>query len=413
MTRERPGPHVHALPDGRVLVIGDDTSADIWDPATGSWHATASLNNPRTQFISVLLSDGRVLVAGGLNDIDQSYSSAYLFDPATEAWTKTSGLMVTARTGPSAAVLPDGRVLVAGGYFHQRLPDGRLPGGNSLAGYHPPSASSRPGSADIAPPPIGAALATAEIFDPATGQWSTTGPMRYARYGAPMVPLADGRVLVVGSLTGDTGVEVDQGSAKTAEIYDPATGQFALTGGLPAHDFTAIEALGFSGLEWLAINPVGSLVPLPDGGAVLAGHSGYWKHLGEMTRSLRFDGASGSWSEIGEAFIWLADPGTGASYQTQGNARFDPAVAVLPDGRVIVAGGRGNYTNELRTLASAELYDPTDDTWTALPDMPEPRGRAGAATLGDGSVMLAGGHFYPTDDTVLYLASTVRLTFAP
>ena len=69
-------------------------------------------------------------------------------------------------------------------------------------------------------------MATAELFDPATGSWSSTGPMQYARFGASAVTLSDGRVLVFGSGGGDGAASPSmRGAFDNAEIYDPATGQ--------------------------------------------------------------------------------------------------------------------------------------------------------------------------------------------
>ena len=64
------------LPDGRVLAVGNDqgervrddsATAEVWDPTTSSWTATATLNRPRGWFGGAVLADGRVLVAGGRN----------------------------------------------------------------------------------------------------------------------------------------------------------------------------------------------------------------------------------------------------------------------------------------------------------------------------------------------------------
>ena len=80
------------------------------------WTKTEGLDKVRTEFALVSLDDGRALVVGGRNTTDESFSSAWAFDPATEHWSKV-GIMDKARAAPAAAVLPDGRVLVAGGYF--------------------------------------------------------------------------------------------------------------------------------------------------------------------------------------------------------------------------------------------------------------------------------------------------------
>jgi N-acetylneuraminic acid mutarotase len=180
-----------------------------WTPEGASWKAIQPLNKPRTRFGAIPLRDGRVLVVGGLNDADQSYSSTYVFDPErpSRGWSKV-GLLDTARTAPSVTTLPDGRVLVAGGYFHTggtRSPSGvrsaRFDAGVAALGDIACSARWRRHRRS----PYGYALATAELFDPATGEWTPTGNLNYARAGAPAVTLADGRVLIVG--TGEDSLE--------------------------------------------------------------------------------------------------------------------------------------------------------------------------------------------------------------
>jgi hypothetical protein len=402
-----------ALEDGGALVIGDDTHVEIWHPDTGTWSITESLNNPRTNFAAVALEDGEVLVTGGLNDMRQSYSSAYVFDPTAETWTKV-GLMDTARTDPSAALLPDGRVLVAGGYFYVEPNYGRAPALDAmLAAYRLGSPSGfppgGPGEADIAPPNVGAALATAELFDPATGTWSLTSPLNFARSGAAAVTLADGRILVVGSVGTEGSVTVDDRAFDSAEIYDPATGRFTLAGTLPAIDRAALEAEGvpLPGGD-PAPGGTGTLIALEDGGALLIGHWGWWKHQGDISRSFRLNAETETWHEVGQPYAAWEDPGTGESYATS-ELRFRPAAARLGDGGVIIAGGDGrtNQTSGL-TKDSADIYDPVADTWSPLPPMPEPRAGGTALTLTDGSVLLVGGYVAETGGQQTALASAVR-----
>jgi hypothetical protein len=240
---------------------------------------------------------------------------------------------------------------------------------------------------------VGAALATAEIFDPATGDWSATGPLNYARYGAASVTLADGRILIVGSSGGDGSVTVDPAAFDSAEIYDPETGRFSLAGTLPDIDRSALVAMGVAlpdGNPQPADN--GTLVALNDGGALLIGHGGWWKHQGEVTRSFRFDPLTEGWHEVGQAFAVTLDNVTPGQVANPGVPRWNAFVAALPDGRVLVAGGDGAFQSAARTNRSAELYDPTTDTWSPLPPMIQARAGGATIVLTDGSVLLVGGH---------------------
>jgi hypothetical protein len=426
---------VVALSSGRLLALGNGgdadgsqppTSGEVWDPATGGWTSIDNLNKARWDFAAVALADDRVLVTGGLNDDQprQSYSSAYIYDarPGQGGWTKT-GIMSVARTGPSGATLADGRVLVAGGYFHVEPFRGRdREIDAALAAYHPGSDAGSPSSElglfDIDMGLAGAAVATAELFDPATGAWTSTGPMHYARYGAPAVALPDGRVLIVGSRSDSQGfgVAVDPRAFVTAEIYDPATGRFTLAGELPPIDRAAIEAAGEPNANPMPeddgeLLDVGSLVPTQDGGAVLIGQTRWWKHLADLTRSFRFDVGSGSWSEIGQPWAFVGEP-TAVPLTTPGVRNLSGSfVATLPDGRVLVAGGGGNSPDGFggRFAADvAELYDPATNSWTELPPMPSGRSAGAVARLVDGSVILVGGSL-PDSEGQRILGSAVRL----
>jgi len=411
MSIARYSPHALLLGDGRVLVVGNDApyspvrddtaTAELWDPVSGRWTTTAGLNKPRVEFAAAPMKNGSVMVTGGLDQGtsgcdgggQQSFSSTYLYDPQSGAWTR-GALLQMARSAPSVAVLPDGRVLVAGGYYYTGASTTRaLPTDAGLAAYRPasggPPGGIRPGANDVVPPTIGAALATAELYDPATGTWSATGSMVYARFGAPAVTLSDGRVLVVGSGPGvDRGVaRVDDKANVTAEIYDPRTGRFALAGSLPGIDWAALSPLNLKDPGGApAPEDPGTLVALADGGALLVGDAGYWKHQGEVARSFRFDAKALAWTETGQPYVALTDEVTGAVVQTPAIGRLDAMAARLPDGRVLVAGGdSGELT------ATVQVYDPAANAWSALPPMPGPRAAGAIVTLHDGSLLIVGG----------------------
>jgi hypothetical protein len=174
------------LTDGRVLVVSGIT-AEIYNPATGVWTATGNLGTSHGRHTATLLSNGRVLVAGGIGSGGAAIASAELYDPATGAWSAT-GSLGTARADHTATVLADGRVLVAGG-------------ATNIAG-------------------VTTYFASAEIYNPASGAWSATGNLGTARADHTATLLNDGRVLAVGGLT--TGSVL-----ASAELYDPASGAWA------------------------------------------------------------------------------------------------------------------------------------------------------------------------------------------
>jgi hypothetical protein len=115
----RTNPNATVLKDGRILITGgssDGKSSEIYDPATGKFSLTGSLNTARSEFPATLLSDGRVLIAGGFVTGIQATASVELYDPATGKFTD-AGWMTAARASALATLLPDGRVLIAGGIY--------------------------------------------------------------------------------------------------------------------------------------------------------------------------------------------------------------------------------------------------------------------------------------------------------
>ena len=124
MDTARDGHTATLLPNGEILVAGgaanDNStvslaSAELYDPATDTWSATGSMAEARAWHTAILLSNGKVLVAGGINNDDDLYS-AELYDPATGTWSAT-GSLITGRNGAADMVLlPNSKILIAGGH---------------------------------------------------------------------------------------------------------------------------------------------------------------------------------------------------------------------------------------------------------------------------------------------------------
>jgi hypothetical protein len=399
-----------------VGCVRDDSAvAEWWDPSSNAWTAAPGLNKPRAEFAAVALRDGRALVTGGVNagttasDSHDAFSSTYLLDGRAEdrAWTR-SGQLGTARFAPAAAVLPDGRVLVAGGVYLDAQTGRADPSGSAtLAAYHPQPLTptpQRPPVSDSEPMTPVPVLATAELYDPATGTWSRTGSLRYARLGAAAVTLTDGRVLIVGSREGSHWnyryASIPKRAFTTAEIYDPATGRFSLAGTFPAVDWSAVADMNpvVTDGTW-TIDPAGSLVALPDGGALWIDQPVEWfggtdeePVEGRILRTLRFDPTTASWTEIDQRVWWHNAAGATPDPMNEivaGHTRDQALVAPLADGRILIAGGIDGET--VTPSTAADIYDPAANTWTALPPMPQPRAEGAAVALPDGSVLLVGG----------------------
>lgn len=227
--------------------------------------------------------------------------------PVADALEPT-GSMSVARADHVAATLPDGRVLVAGGNSN---------GGVSTSG--------------------------AEFYDPATGAFAPTAPLVVARSRAGVATLADGRVLVVGGVRQTaTGGEF----LRSAEIYDPASASWNLTGSVTGNSSVGGPAI----------------VSLLDGRVlVITSSNSQW-----------FDPATGMFSQAVE----LLTRRSGAS------------AALLPDGRVLLSGGQDLSST---ALTSADIWDPTTDSWSPTGSMATARYSASATVLADGRVLVAGG----------------------
>ena len=181
------------LGSGKVLFAGGtldsegDTSdaAFLFDPATSAFTFAGLFQPSRAGHTATLLPNGQVLVAGGVtSDVVDSpggtfyLSSALLYNLATGGWPVT-GSMGTARVYHTATLLPNGEVLVAGGL----------------------------GTNDY--------LSSAELYDPATGTWTPTGSLAFARADPTATLLPNGKVLVAG------GGGTNYSSVASAELYEP------------------------------------------------------------------------------------------------------------------------------------------------------------------------------------------------
>ncbi|WP_375768928.1 Ig-like domain-containing protein [Archangium gephyra] len=324
------------LPNGKALAAGGHgmmgylsnsavlATAELYDPATGTWSLTGSMSVARFGHTATLLPNGKVLVVGG-STATQTYASAELYDPATGTWSLT-GSMSWPRSLHTATLLEDGRVLVVGG------------------------GASSP-------------LASCELYDPATGQWSSTGSMSDARRGhAAARSTSGGKVVVMGGWSGSA-------ASVGFEVYNPTTGTWSIYGSTQAqrlyHRAFALQdgrvlvaggesATGGAFYSTLLLSPntgswttAGSLVSiasnmegvvLENGKVLILG--GYQGSSTYSKNTQLFDPATLQWT--------LADP------LLEGRGSY--GLARLSDGRLLVAGGEG-------FLSSAELH-PTSCTPT-------------------------------------------------
>ena len=327
--------------------------------AHGHFESTGSIGVERTYNTATLLSDGRVLVVGGKSvgaaSSDGAYASAELYDPTAGEFT-TTGSMAVGRESHSATRLQDGRVLIAGGH------DGTTS--------------------------FGVALATAELYDPATGSFSPTGSMIGLRADQTATLLADGRVLLAG---GDDGLS----ALHSAELYDPATGTFGPAGLMRAARIDHSATLLADGQVLIAggqMDATAELFDPIDNSFSAAGSMSSVRpmHAGAALKDGRVI-IVGGWGQDIEmlATVELYDPKTGKFSDTGSmeTGRHSPTATVLSDGRVLIVGGAGSSGSS----PTAELYDPETGKFSAAGSMTTEHFRHTATMLLDGHVLIAGG----------------------
>jgi hypothetical protein len=274
------------LPDGRVLVAGGFngsylSSAEIYDPASGQFTPTGPLTAARMDHVAALLDNGKVLLAGGVGTGWTFLASTELYDPATGAFAPTGGMAV-ARESHTITELQDGRVLITGG--HQ----GRQ---SAIIIYD-----------------------SAEIYDPAAGVFTPTGHMTVRRHKHDAVLLSDGRVLI----SGGSDERDDQGAYTSAESYDPLTGLFSVTGNMPT----------------VRYKHIGTSLLLKNGKVLIAGGA---RH------AVVYDSPSNTFS------IVPGDMGTATL------SRLFSTATLLQNGSVLITGGYGLGQN---VSAQAWIYSP-------------------------------------------------------
>lgn len=313
------------LPDGKVLIAGgrpDRTThtnaAQLYDFASGTFTATGSMSAQRSSHTATLLSGGKVLIAGGISE---------LYDPASGTFSPT-GSMSSSRYGHTATLLADGKVLIAGGV------DGAYV--NTAELYDPLSGTFTATSPMSSPRSFhtatlladgkvfmagGSAGLDSELYDPATGTFSTiSAPMSVNRSGHKATLLHNGKVLLVG------GSDALGWGAESAELYDPAGGTF-----------TTIAYAGY------AIRNGASATLLPSGKVLIAG--GRNPESGGTSTAELYDPATGLFTGISALMS---------------SGRIAHTATLLPNGKVLLAFGYDYDVNT--TLAvpvnTAEVFDP-------------------------------------------------------
>jgi hypothetical protein len=341
----RAGHTATLLQNGTVLIAGGENSAgplataEIYNPATGTFTSTGSMQTARVGHTATLLTTGNVLVTGG-NDATGALATAEVFNPFTGSFTPTTGNMETPRVGHTATLLNDGtgRVLVAGG-------------GTSPAVLFGPVTDT--GSA------------TAEIFDPNSGQFTAaTNNMSASRVYDTATLLTNGEIFLAGG--------TNTGNALVGDLYSPGNNMFTTT----ANGRTTALHLAAALLQ--------------DGTVLLTGG----ERLGD---ACEFTGPP--WISLNNALLFYSSNATFSETSDMSSSRVSHTATLLTGGDVLIAGGATNSamcdrgvgkSTAFVPVSSAELFNP-DGTFTPTGMMETERAGHTATLLGNGKVLVVGG----------------------
>lgn len=328
--------HAAVLHTGRVLLwsgtaeVGDPTVSRVWDPATDARTGQAYGED---LFCSghAFLPDGRLCVAGGAPA--GSLRSTHVFDPAAETWTKVSD-MNQPRWYPTVLTLPDGRILAASGT----------------------------GASDV------------EVYDAAADAWTlVSGATRLFPELYPSLHLLP---------SGE--VFYSRCGWAMASTTDLQTAYLLLTGPA-AGTWTALGQQQFTDRQ--------------EGTALLQVDTGVTP---ANTRLHVFGGgvAGAATTRNPQSIeqIDLTSPTTGPTWQTppltMAYPRTNVSAVWLPDGTAFVVGGQraGKWSADPQPVLEAEIFDPAAGTTSVTPPMQFPRQyHSIAVLLPDGRVLCAGG----------------------
>jgi hypothetical protein len=300
-----------SLRDGRVLALvghfDSPRSAEVYDPASGTWTATGPMDpSPRESDKFTMLQDGRVLLAGS--------DGAQVYDPASETWTATGPVARDTGIGDTFTVLQDGRVLVAGG-------DG------------------------------------AQVYDPASGTWTATGKKTDQGFGGASVLLSDGKVLIAGGRSfepPDNYYDLD-----LAEVYDPVAGSWTATARMHAKNNPRLAFLQADG----KVLVVGSNAEVYDP------PTGTWTALSMRPTVLAKSDWHGDADQEACTAADLYDPQTASWTTAWATFACGPSsLTPLFDGTTLVAGGTDcSDEGVCGSTGTAQLYIPAG---VALPQLP-------------------------------------------
>ncbi len=325
------------------------------------------------------------------------------FGQTSGTWTTTGNLNIP-RTGHTATLLANGQVLVVGGedpagilisaeLYNPTTGTWSTTGSTATPRLNHTATLLSNGEVLVAGGYLGLNsseeaeyTAAAELYNPSTGKWSVTGSMTMARGSAGAALLPNGEVLVAG------GTSVNGTAGTSSELYNPSTGKWMATGAMPVSESAAATLLP-DGLV---------LVAGVNSGEVYNPSTGKWT----VTPNLYYTDATGTSavaltngdgllygnhlpSYTGQYYNPVTNTWSRTLGQTGNATDFGPLV-LLANGSVLLAGGTNVYNGKSSATARASLYNPATNTWTATGSLKVATSHV-AVRLQNGKVLAVGG----------------------
>lgn len=330
--------------DGRVLLAGGGAGAlfaqvarkdtEWFDPMTDGYAQGPDLTVERSLHTATRLDDGRWLIVGGVDRLNDPQTSAEIWDPVAGTFTAVASMTVP-RMGHAATLLPDGRVLVSGGITDLNAPSTPID-------------------------PIFSITVSTEIYDPAIDRWTNGPQLRRPRAGHAAIRRADGRVLLCGGVSWYTFIVRLPRVEDTTDLFDPSGPSIS------------------AGPTMRQARAQGTTVEVASGRWLLAGGVGTIS----LTQWGTPTAAAEIYDEASNAFT-----ATGSMSQ----ARTLHAVFPLGGGRFLHLGGGDGTLFAVVPLQSSEIFDTATGAFTAGPAMSQARAAFGSYVTATGQLHVLGG----------------------
>ena len=336
-----------------VILHTPPNNIEIYDPGTSVW-SSIDLEEERGVLHSVVkLLDGRLFFVGvgdGEGAEQQLVGVAYAFDTDSDSWTPLPTPPLP-RVAHKMVLLGDGRVMVVGGVDVNDLESGNEP----------------------------QLLEQVDIYDPETDEWQQAATLDQPLVVSWLFLLSNGTVMSIG-------IEEDESAdfKASARRYDPSSDIWSV--------IESVEPY------YLPTNAI----MLSDGRLLVLGHlaegakSSYgFQTEGELTHVELVDGRHLYGRRISEVFAdsKIYDPATDVWTSVNGleGTRASATLTLLPDGRVLLAGGTDPMADNNRYYTTTEVFDPESNTWFQGPELSERRSKHSATLVPDGRLLLVGG----------------------